>query len=198
MTTDIYYDNEEARKRLSDILCLTRGMSGISQEAIANELGIARKTVQNWEKGTTSPSFDQVIGWFKVVKVSPLPYLFQYIYPDMESLNDSDNNKLIKQSLLTLLDSLPPEGIKELLYLFYGEHGSSPRAILNLITAHLQTPMKDRVTQAGVIIKNYELALKKNQVTDSNHVQPNLSFLKDALERGENAFLSDEDSYMMT
>lgn len=198
MTTDIYYDNEEARKRLSDILCLTRGMSGISQEAIANELGIARKTVQNWEKGTTSPSFDQVIGWFKVVKVSPLPYLFQYIYPDMESLNDSDNNKLIKQSLLTLLDSLPPEGIKELLYLFYGEHGSSPRAILNLITAHLQTPMKDRVTQAGVIIKNYELALKKNQVTDSNHVQPNLPFLKDALERGENAFLSDEDSYMMT
>jgi len=193
-----YYDNEEGRRRLSQILCTTRSMSGISQEALAFELGVARKTIQNWEKGTTSPTFDQIIGWFRVVNISPLPYLFQYIYPDMENINSKDSDERLRKALITLIETLPMEGVRELLYLFYGDHGSSPRAVLNLLTAHLQSPMKDRVTQAGVIVKNYELALKKNNVTANEHIQPNIPLLKEALEKGENAFLSDSDIYFIT
>ena len=186
----------EDRKRLGVILGSTRTNMGKSQEFMAIELGVARKTIQNWEKGSTSPSIDQVMEWFRALKVSPLPYMFQYLFPDLQGINDSEELKKIKQALFILLDDLPLEGIRQLLYLFYGGHGSSPRGILNLMTAHLQTPMKDRVTQAGVIIHNYEMAAKKNTLSAPTNVQPNLPFLKNALQEGENAVLNDSNGYM--
>lgn len=196
MANSTEMNQNDDRKRLGLILGTTRTRVGRSQEFMAIELGIARKTVQNWEKGSTSPSFDQITQWFRILNVSPLPYLFQYLFPSMEGIKGSDDDKRIKQALLILIDDLPPEGIRQLLYMFYGDHGSSPRAIMNLVTAHLQTPMKDRVTQAGVIVHNYELARKKSNLTGPTHIQPNMQFLKQALEDGEKAVLENSNSYI--
>lgn len=174
-----------------------RNISGKSQEYMALELGIARKTVQNWEKGISEPSLGQAIDWFKLLGINPLPYLFQVVYPDMKGINPADDTEIIKQGLENLLLSLPEEGIRQLMYLFYGEHGSSPRAILNMITAHLQTPMGARVSQGNIILKNYEIARKKDKLTDKNHVQPNIELLTDAIAKGEEAEIKDANAYIL-
>lgn len=119
---------------LSKTLWETRIKGKRSQEYMALEMGVARKTIQNWEKGISAPSIEQAIEWFRILQISPLPYLFQYVYPQMQSINAGDEDQKLRQNLITLIEQLPPEGIRQLLYLFYGNHGSSPRAVLNLMT----------------------------------------------------------------
>lgn len=181
---------------LAKTLRETRTKQKRSQEYMALEMGIARKTVQNWEKGISAPSITQTMDWFRILQVSPLPYLFQYVYPEMENISSKDEDEKLRKSLLTLIEQLPPEGIRQLLYLFYGDHGSSPRAVLNMLTAHLQTPMRDRVTASSIILKNYQIAQKQNTITSNEHVQPDLSTLQKAIQKGENAAIEGSETYV--
>jgi len=193
----MYYEDdfEENKKRFSFILQRSRNIAGKSQEFMAIELGVARKTIQNWEKGISSPTVPQALSWFHILGQSGVPYFFQYIYPDMEGIKETDSDEQIHKALLEIVTNLPKESIRQLFFFFYGDHGSVPTAVLQMLTAHLQTPMKDRVTQAGVIEKNYELALKKGQLSSPNHIQPDLDVLKKAISEGEAAFLNDKNSY---
>lgn len=174
----------------------TRAQRKKSQEYMALELGVARKTVQNWEMGISTPNIEQVRQWFSVLNISPLPFLHQYTSPYLENISGADDDAKLRQALEILLADIPPEGVRQLLYLFYGDHGSSPRAVLNMVTAHLQTPMRDRVTAGSVICKNYEIAQKKGQLTDEKHIQPNMDILRDAIERGEVACVEGNETYV--
>lgn len=220
-------ETEQVRER--NVWYTSRKEAGRSQEYMALELNVARKTVQNWEKGVTSPTIHQAKLWFAALGSSPVPYLVQELYSGSEPMDgllldagvgsgDKVGNRdkagwargsqtehrhsqksplTDREKLKMLIDTLPAEGVSQLLYLISGDHGSSPRAVLQLITAHLQTPMRDRVTQAGVIIKNYEIAHKKNMLSNKDQVQPNMKLLHKAWERGEQAVMEDEDSYNM-
>lgn len=183
--------------KINDALRLSRARSGKSQEYMALELEIARKTVQNWEKGTSEPTIRQAIEWFKVLGQSPIPYLFQVVHENMEDLSSEDDVDSLRASLINLLNYLPEEGVRQLLYLFYGNHGSSPRAVMNMVTAHLQTPMKDRVTNGTVILKNYDMANFKHNLTSKDNVKPNRDFLVRAIELGEDAAINDNEAYVV-
>lgn len=185
-------------KELASIWYESRYKAGKSQEYMAFELGVSRKTIQNWEKGTSSPSIDQAINWFRVLNISPLPYFYQYVYPSMENIKATDSDETIKKSLCLLLNEIPSEMVRELMFLFYGDHGSSPRGVLQLMTAHLQTPMRDRVSVASLVEKNYEIAKKKGSISSPNHIQPNIEFLKAAIKQGEDAFLKNKDTYVIS
>lgn len=183
--------------KISEALKESRGISGKSQEYMALELEVARKTIQNWEKGVSEPTIAQAVNWFKAINVSPIPYLIQVVHTDMDGINAKDDIGKLRQSMHQLLDEIPEEGIRQLLYLFYGNHGSSPRAALNMLTAHLQTPLKDRVIQGHLILKNYEIANKKGLNTAANHVQPNLKLLKEAINKGEEADIKNAKAYIL-
>lgn len=77
------------------------------------------------------------------------------------------------------------------MYLFFGNHGSSPRAVLQMITAHLQTPMKDRIAHGQLIETNYEIAQKTNTLANPNHIQPDLECLNASIESAEYAVEAD-------
>lgn len=181
---------------ICEALRLTRNESGRSQEYMSFELGVSRRTIQNWEMGISEPSISQCVNWFRITGKNPISYLLQYLYPNINNMKKSDKDADMKASLLTLINALPPDGIRELLFVLYGDHGSSPRGIINLITAHLQTPLKDRVTQAGVIIHNYEMAKRKGTLARPKSIQPDLEFLKAALKAGENAVIQGDDEYI--
>lgn len=180
---------------VAEALRLARNEVGISQEEMAYKLGVARRTVQNWESGKSEPTIGQAILWFQILGKSPIPFLLQVVIPTFDHISGEDSDHKLRDAMLMLVNVLPPEGIRQLLYLYYGDHGSSPRAVMQLVTAHLQTPMKDRVMQAKVITHNYEMAQKKGMVARSDHVQPDLQFLKDAIVAGEDAVLKDEEEY---
>lgn len=162
-----------------------------SQEYMAFELGVARKTIQNWENDVTSPSVNQAIDYYKALGLSPVPFLFKYVFPEI-----SHDEKTRREELKDLIDLLPDDGVEQLLSLLRGEHGSSPRAIMNLISAHLETPMKDRILNASIIIKNYELASIKNN--NMGIVQVDKGLLDKALKEAEKSFEEDKKAYVMT
>lgn len=183
--------------KICEALKDARSLSGKSQEYMALELEVARKTVQNWEKGVSEPTIGQAINWFKAINVSPIPYLIQVVHSDMDGISAADNITKLRESLHQLLDETPEEGIRQLMYLFYGDHGSSPRAVLNMLTAHLQTPMNCRVIHGHLIMKNYEIAEKKGLLTDSKHVQPNQKLLRYAIAKGEEADIHNDKAYVL-
>lgn len=188
---------KESDEYLAFALWESRTSKNKSQEFMSLEMGIARRTVQNWEKGVSKPTIDQALEWFGILDLNPLPYLFQYVHPEMKNIGGKDNDERLREVLRNLVEVLPSEGMRQLLYLFYGDHGSSPRAVLNMVTAHLQTPMRDRVTAGSVILKNYDIAHKKGLLTDINHIQPNVELLKDAIEKGECAVVKNEETYVL-
>ncbi len=184
-------------KRVSHMLSTSRTAANKSQEYMSLELNVARKTVQNWEYGVTEPSVSQVISWFKALEVPPLPYILEYIFPELDGVSADDEDIRIHEAFTVLINELPNETVRQLLYLFYGKHGSSPRGIMNMITAHLQSPMRDRISHGRQIAQDYDLASRKDDITSPEHVQPDMDFLHSAISEGESAFLNDEKGYKM-
>lgn len=172
---------------IAEALRATRNEAGKSQEYMAFELGVTRRTILNWESGTSEPSVTQAIRWFQLVHKNPIPYLLQITYPEMDKISSDDDDARILAALMQLINELPAEGVRQLMYLFFGNHGSSPRAVLQMITAHLQTPMKDRIAHGQLVATNYELAQKTATLANPNHIQPDLDCLLAAIEAAKNA-----------
>lgn len=191
------YFNEEDKERLARMLMLSRAESGLSQERVALEMGIAKKTVQNWERGISAPTLPQAVAWFRVMKVPAMPYFLQFIFPDMEGISRKDTDEKIRKELINLVQTLPIEGVRQLMFLFYGNHGSSPRGIMNMLTAHLQSPLKDRYNHACTILNDYKLSTDKKQTARPDHVQPDINLLERAIEQGRNAIINDRESYSL-
>lgn len=194
--TNSEYFNEKDKKRLSRMLMLSRAESGISQEKVALELGIAKRTVQNWERGVSAPTLPQAIEWFRVMKVAAMPYFLQFMFPEIEGINPKNDDETIKANLIKLIETMPPEGVRQLMYLFYGNHGSSPRAVMNMVTAHLQTPLKDRYTHASMILNDYNLYNDKVETVKPEHVQPDTEYLETAISQSRKSILQDKKNYI--
>ena len=145
----------------------------------------------------SEPSITQAITWFKLVDKSPIPYLLQTVYPNMDKISAKDDDARILTALLQLINDLPVEGIRQLMYLFFGNHGSSPRAVLQMITAHLQTPMKDRIAHGQLIETNYEIAQKTNTLANPNHIQPDLECLNASIESAKKAVINQAKEYCL-
>ena len=111
---------------IAEALRTTRNESGKSQEYMSFELGVTRRTILNWENGVSEPSIGQTIKWFKLVDKNPIPFLLQCTYPNMDKISYKDEDSKILASLMQLINDLPAEGVRQLMYLFFGNHGSSP------------------------------------------------------------------------
>lgn len=183
--------------KINDALRTTRYQSGKSQEYMALELGVTRRTIMNWENGISEPSVTQAITWFKLVKKSPIPYLLQISYPELDQISSKDADAKVLASLIKIINDLPAEGVRQLMYLFFGNHGSSPRAVLQMINAHLQTPMKDRIAHGQLTVTNYEIAKRTKTLTQPDHIQPDLEYLNAAIETAKDAVEKDEKEYAM-
>lgn len=191
------YFNEEDRRRLARMLMMSRAESGMSQERVALEMGIAKKTVQNWEKGVSAPTLPQAVEWFRVMKVPAIPYFLQFMFPDLEGTCGYDPDEKVRAELVKLIESLPADGVRQLMYLFFGNHGSSPRAVMHMVNAHLQTPLKERYSNACAIVNDYKLNRDIGNIAQPTHIQPDIELLEKAIEEGRKAILDDKESYLL-
>lgn len=185
----------ERIKRFSKIFYKSRMDAGVSQEYIAAELRVSPRTVQNWEYGVSSPSFFQSTEWFRALGLNPLPYYFDYVYPNFEGVKSDDPDEKVKDLLMEIVATLTSDDMRRLLFLLYGNHGSSPHAVLNMITAHLQTPINDRVAQAAVILHNYEMEKEIGNIVRPNNIQPDIELLRDSIKSGKMAAVKDKKGY---
>lgn len=180
---------------IAEAMRLTRNEAGKSQEYMSFELGVTRRTILNWENGVSEPSVNQTIKWFKLVDKNPIPYLLQITYPDIDKISPKDEDAKILTALMQIINDLPAEAVRQLMYLFFGNHGSSPRAVLQMITAHLQTPIKDRIAHGQLVATNYEIAERTGTLSKPNHIKPDLDYLKSAIETAKDAVEKNAKEY---
>ena len=187
---------QERLERFTRILTKSRQKSNVSQEHMAAELGVSRRTIQNWEMGNSCPTFFQVIEWFRVLGQNPASYYREFLYPEaFKDLEPSDDDDRISDALQIVFNNLSIAEKRTLLYLFHSDHGSSTLAILQMLLAHLHTDMKSRVLVGRMILESFEMSEKRDELVNTDCIMPDLDIFQQAIEKCKQAAIKRESGY---
>ncbi|MGM9615900.1 MAG: helix-turn-helix domain-containing protein [Oscillospiraceae bacterium] len=192
--------NDESRieraERFAKIWWSSRAKAGKSQEVMALGLGVSKKTIQNWERGISSPSFFQSAEWFRILGLNPMEYYLAFLYPDQfGSIQPSSSDESIEETLMLLIKNTSPLEKRQLLFLMSGVHGSSWISLMQLFTAHCHTSMQARVAAARLILENYEMEEQTTGLVCPENVRPDMDILRQAVKEGKQAVLCHNSGY---
>lgn len=189
-------NNIEFADRLANMWRASRAASGKSQDYVAKALGVSKKTVQNYENGTASPSFRTAFEWFDILGVPMYPYIMQLLYPEqIEGINADTDITELRHVLNTYVNELDDLHVRELLYLLYGSHGSSPTGTIDLLTAYLHLPLAERVCITGNILTHFEVSAEVGLLRDTEHVLPRIDTLEKCYKSAKDAVCSGKETY---
>lgn len=182
--------------RFAELHASARIEAGKSQEYMALELGVSKKTVMNWEKGTSSPSFFQSLEWFRVLNTNPFPYYLSYIYPDqLKGLKGTDSDEKIEEAFEAMIHHISIADKRALLYLYYGNHGSSPHSLIQLMLAHTHTPIQSRIANAFLVSHVYSLHKQLGTDICPDNIQPDMDDLNEAIMKAQDAVMNNGFGY---
>lgn len=185
-------------KRFAEIHVKARDKAGKSQEFMALELGVAKKTVQNWEKGISSPSFFQSLEWFRVLNINPMPYYLSILYPDKYStIKNASTDEEVNAAFSVLVEQLSINDKKAFLYFYYGEHGSPANTLIQLLLAHAHTPLQTRITQAILTYNLYEMEKERDNLICTDAILPDLDTLSKSIMRARLSAIQHEYGYTL-
>lgn len=182
-------------EKLGNMLSQARYDSGKSQETVAKTMGISRRTVQNWEYGYGSPDMAKCLDYFDACGVQPLPYLLKLFYKEFDRLSEKSSDKDIEDALIKRIKACSPSEKRKMLFILYGDHGSSTHAIIDMTVAHLHVGLKDRLNVCQQVILNYKIALKHNKLVKEEHILPDMVFLEQAFENAMESVYEGKNSY---
>jgi transcriptional regulator with XRE-family HTH domain len=186
----------ERLKRFARIWTLSRSNAGKSQEFMANGLGVSKKTIQNWEKGVSSPDLFSGSEWFRVLGINPLPYYLAFLYPELfDGIAPESNDQVIEEAIELLVRNSTAQEKRQLLYLMAGRHGSSWYSLLQLFCAHCHTSMRSRVNAARMIADNYDMDEETGALVCPGNIRPDMDMLRHSIEDGKNAVMTGAQGY---
>jgi len=177
----VYEDRAATAARFAQLWSSSRYQAGVSQEYMAMEMGVSKKTIQNWEKGISSPSLFQGFEWFNILGLNPLHYYLQFLHPDLFIGNNDDE---IKASLIAFVENCTPAEREQLLYTIAGVHGSDWYGLLQMFTAHCHTTMQSRVAAAHIILNNYKIEQAQGKLLCEDIAAPDIELLENAVLKG--------------
>ena len=183
-------------KRFAEMFSTARIKAGRSQEWIAQELGISRKTVQNWEGGISFPDFFDTMEWFRVLNINPFPYFVRYMHPETKDVKPTSDNEKIEAVFNSIMSNLNIREKRALLYLFYGDHGSSPYSVLQMMLAHLHVPIVARISNAVLIKATYETNKQLGTLICKENIQPDLDNFTNAINEASLAAVKHCEGYV--
>lgn len=172
------YRRQGYKEGLANAHAYARVKAKLSQDYMSQEMGVNKKTIISWEKGLSSPDIDRSFEWFDICGINPLSQYLKVLWPDMDSAANSDN---IEQSWDKLSNILPESIKRALLFIFTGEHGSSPDALIQMLLAYLHTPLAARATQAITTLNMYKLMRELDKDACPEGTQPDVTVLESAV-----------------
>jgi len=107
-------DRASKAKRFAEIWLRSRAEAGYSQEKMAMELGVSKKTIQNWEKGLSFPNVFQVFEWFEILNMNPIIYFLAYQHE-----NDTNTDK----KFYNYMEVIKRENKKRIIQLYEAHQG---------------------------------------------------------------------------
>ena len=186
----------ERKQKFGHMLAKARCDVEKSQEYMALELDISRKTVSNWERGLSSPTLQQLTDWFEVLGLNPMKYIYSLMYPDLFDNIDILSDEELDNALVQLFSDMPPIIKRQLLFLFSAQHGSSPVAKMQEWIADLHTPIGARYNVANLVEINYYMAQEMGVLVCDNHVMPDMTLFHDSILQGRDATIKNQNGYI--
>lgn len=183
-------------KQVAEMFSKSRYDAKKSQEFMSLELGVSKKTIANWESGVSSPSMFQFAEWFRALNLNPFPYLLNMLFPKrFESINAKSTDEEVEAAFRSLCEQMPVADKRALLFIYTGKHGSSAYSLIQLLLAHLHTPLKTRLTQADAIQNEFELHKEAGTLICQGDIMPDTDNLTKARKYARIAFMRKEYGY---
>lgn len=170
----------------SQILRNGRHDAGMTLEHLSGELGISKSTASSWENGKSSPGLFHLFEGFRLFGLDPFPYYYDYVYPNCCNVSREQIHSFTKE-IVSVVKDLSSTDKRYLLFILYGNHGSSPTGVINLISAHLQVPMRYRLIHYNMIIQDYEIEAALGNLICLENIGPDIDVLTNSIFRIENS-----------
>lgn len=182
--------------KIGTALAKARVEAGLSQREMAHLIGMNERTVQNWEKGQSSPDGDEIMDWFTACGSSPLAAMQEMLHPELYRKQATDmTDEELDAAIAGFLDNSPRIVKEMILFIVLGKHGSYPPAVIAEICANLHTPLQNKVSVCGQVLDNYNCAVATNTDPVPDDVRPPLDLLETAYKAGKEAARRGETSY---
>jgi len=182
--------------KIGTTLAKARIAAGLSQREIARMIEKNERTVQNWEKGVSSPDCDEIMDWFTACGTSPLAAMQEMLHPELYRQTASDMTDEELNDALWTYFAQAPRIVKEMvLFIAMGRHGSYPPAVFAEVCANLHTPLHSKVNICGQVLDSYNWAMATGADPVPHEVQPPLDLLRTAYEAGKTASQNGEQAY---
>lgn len=181
-------NEQDVADRFAAMMLAARHAAGYSQEQAARAIGVSKTTIQNWESGATSATQKQAFIYFQKMGLQPLPFYLQAFYhAEFKNIGPHSTDEQIDAALTAMLKDLPMDTKRKLLFVAYGDHGSSPISVLEMMVAHLHTPLISRIGVATLIQSNYTMAQKCGRLVATSHIMPSMDTFEIAISRARDA-----------
>lgn len=181
---------------VGEALRYARNESKKTQEQFAEEMGINIKTVQYWEAGKSEPSVSDAMKWFRIAGVNPITYMLCFLHPDKFGLDNMRTATQVGEAYEVIGRNLSITDKIALIYLFSGEHGSSPSSVVQLTLAHLNNPLKDRLLVAELILEQYWLNEMGETLVGTEENRPDIEMLESAIKNAKESLKDGRSGYV--
>lgn len=182
--------------KIGAALAKARVKAGLSQREMACMIEKNERTVQNWEKGQSSPDGDEIMDWFTACGASPLAAMQEMLHPELYRLQVTDmTDEELDEAIANFLDNSSRIVKEMILFIVLGKHGSYPPAVIAEICANLHTPLQNKVSVCGQVLDNYNCAVATHTDPVPDDVHPPVELLTTAYKSGKEASRRGETSY---
>ena len=188
-------EEDEELLRFAQMHLNARTQAGVSQEYMAMELGVSKATIKNWEKGISEPTFFESIEWFRVLGKNPFACYLSFLSLYKTELVSVEKEEAVSKAFIELANELPVEAKHAILFLFYGEHGSSPFAVVQLFVAYLHTALKARLSSGITLTYIYELEYELKNIVCKDECLPDIAAMREEVLLSKAFVLRNEYGY---
>lgn len=188
---------ESDKERLGRLMKTARESADCSRDALAAKTSVTAGTIKNWETGASAPDMVQFFEYFSELGVNPQRTIDAFIYPELENLRWGLSDEEIDRAFDLFVSGLSPLEKRQILFMRSSEHGGDWFALLQMVVAHLQTPMAVRYAVSQLIASQYQVSVATGSVACPDNVQPNMEVLDRAIESGKNSAINGLRGYFL-